>query len=177
MNAVDERMSIEEVAALVCSRLEDGGIEVVLSGGAVVSIYTENAYESFDLDFVPTGLARKVEPVMKELGFLKKGRHWRHTRTLYWAEFPPGPVQVGDDVVRSFSNRTTRYGKLRLLTPADCVMDRLAGYYHWNDPQSLDQAVAVARAQRVDLRRIERWSKRERSLVRFRDFLAHLNSK
>ena len=176
MSQIDEEMTREEVAAIVCARLDGRGVEVVLSGGAVVSIYTENAYESFDLDFIPTGLARKVEPVMVELGFYKQARYWKHRRSPYWVEFPPGPVQVGNDVVRVFSKRTTRFGELRLLTPTDCVMDRLAGYYHWKDPQSLDQAVAVARRHKINLPRIERWSRRERSTDRFRDFVALLKS-
>jgi len=167
-------MAREDVAALVCSSLEQRGIDVVLSGGAVVSVYTENEYESYDLDFIQTGLARNVEPVMKDLGFWKEGRYWKHPDTRYWVEFPPGPVQVGDDVVRVFSKRTTAFGELRLLTPTDCVMDRLAGYYHWNDPQSLEQALAVARRHSVDLDRIEAWSKRERSEDRYQDFIERL---
>jgi hypothetical protein len=35
---IDEQMSLEEIAALVCTTLERDGIEVVLSGGSVVSI-------------------------------------------------------------------------------------------------------------------------------------------
>ena len=30
---------------------------------------------------------------------------------------------------------------LKLLSPTDCVKDRLAAYYHWNDRQSLEQAI------------------------------------
>ena len=50
--------SREEVAALVCDALSRAEIPVVLSGGAVVSIYSDNEYESFDLDFIREGLAR-----------------------------------------------------------------------------------------------------------------------
>lgn len=60
-------MTGEEVAALVCSTLERHGIEVVLCGGSVVSIYSENEFESYDFDFVPTGLARNVDSAMGEL--------------------------------------------------------------------------------------------------------------
>jgi hypothetical protein len=40
---VRENLTIEELAALVCSTLERHGIPVVLSGGSVVSIYSDNA--------------------------------------------------------------------------------------------------------------------------------------
>jgi hypothetical protein len=58
---IDEDTSLEEVAALVCTTLEAQGISVVLSGGAVVSIYSDAEYVSYDLDFIPIGLARKVD--------------------------------------------------------------------------------------------------------------------
>jgi hypothetical protein len=175
--AIDETMTREEVAALVCTTLERHGIEVVLAGGAVVSIYTENEYESNDLDFIQTGLTRKVDTAMKELAFKKDGRHWKHAHTAYWVEFPPGPVQVGDEIVRSFSRRETRFGALRLLAPTESVMDRLATYYHWNDPQGLEQALAVARRHRVDMKRIEEWSRREQAQDRFGDFIERRNVK
>jgi hypothetical protein len=53
-------------------------------------------------------------------------------------------------------------------------MDRLAGFYHWNDPQGLDQALAVARRHNVDLRRIEEWSQSEKAETQYRDFVDRL---
>jgi hypothetical protein len=47
---INEDSPLSEMATLVCSRLEADGISVVLSGGAAVSIYSENEYESYDLD-------------------------------------------------------------------------------------------------------------------------------
>jgi hypothetical protein len=57
-----------------------------------------------------------------------------------------------------------------MLTPTDCVMDRLAWFYHSNDPQGLAQAIEVARRHRVSLARIERWSEGERAREKFREF-------
>jgi hypothetical protein len=174
VSRVAEARTREELAALVCTTLERHGIRVVLSGGAVVSIYSNDEYVSYDLDFVLTGLARKVDAAMEELGFRQQGRHWRHPDTQYWVEFPPGPVQVGDTVVTEFAERATRLGVLRLLGPTECVMDRLAGYYHWSDPQCLEQAVAVARRHPVDLARIEAWSRREGAEARYRTIVERL---
>lgn len=166
--------SREEVAALVCDALSRAEIPVVLSGGAVVSIYSDNEYESFDLDFIREGLARKVDVVMTGLGFRREGRHWGHPGSRFWVEFPPGPVQVGDSIVTEFAERHTPLGVLRLLAPTECVMDRLASYYHWGDAQGLDQAVSVARRHPIDLERIEAWSRREASLEKFRVFREQL---
>jgi len=57
LTAIRETMAIEEVAALVCTTLDQHGIRVVLSGGAVVSIYSHNEYQSKDLDFIAEGSA------------------------------------------------------------------------------------------------------------------------
>jgi hypothetical protein len=175
VSAITPDLDREELAALVCATLERHGVQVVLSGGAAAAIYAPNPYESMDLDFIPTGLSRRVDAAMRELGFGKeRGRHWTHPDTAFWVEFPPGPVQVGDEVVHEFAERRTSLGTLRILTPTDCVMDRLAWYYHANDEQGLEQAVAVAAANEVDLDRIDAWSKRERASEKLERFRARL---
>jgi hypothetical protein len=169
---IDERMSLEQVAALVCTTLDRHGIPVVLSGGAVVSIYSDDEYVSYDLDFIPTGLARKVDRAMESLGFEKQQRHWRHLRSRYWVEFPAGPVAIGEERIHDFAERESKTGTLRLLHPTECVMDRLAWYFHNADRQCLEQAIRVSRRHPVDLRRIERWARKERphGPERFREF-------
>ena len=174
MPEVREDLRVEELAGLGCSTLARRGVRVVLSGGSVVSIYSENAYQSYDLDFIQTGLARPSNAAMEELGFAKQGRHWVHPRSAFLVEFPPGPVQVGAATITEFAERPTRLGVLRLLAPTECVMDRLAGFYHWNDRQCLEQALEVARRQPIDLERIEQWSRNESSLAKFREFAERL---
>jgi len=68
---------------------------------------------------------------------------------------------VGKEPVGSINAIQFSTGLLRILSPTDCGRDRLAAYYHWNDLQSLEQAVLVARAHKVDLREIARWSRAE----------------
>lgn len=164
-------MPVEELAALVCATLRRHDITAVLTGGAVVSIYTENAYESYDLDFVVRGLGKDVRAAMASLGFSRgAGRHFTHPRTPYYVEFPSGPLAIGNAPVTTTAVRKTAAGTLRLLTPTDCVMDRLAAFYHWSDAQSLDQAVAVARRHRVAMSRIRRWSRREGMEAKLAEF-------
>lgn len=175
---IDERTTLEELAALVCSTLDSYGISVVLSGGAVVSIYSNAEYVSYDLDFVLMGLARKVDRAMTSLGFEREQRHWRHPKTKYWVEFPPGPVAIGEETIREFAERSTRLGTLRLLAPTECVMDRLTWYIHNADAQCLEQALEVAYRHAVDLERIERWARGEgpRGEERFREFSRRLGA-
>lgn len=136
-----------------------------------MSIYTENAYHSYDLDFVVRGLAKDVRTAMASIGFTKRaGRHFAHPHTPYIVEFPSGPLAIGNSPVTTTARRRTASGVLRLLTPTDCVMDRLAAFYHWNDFQGLEQAAAVGRRQRIDMDRVRRWSRREGMQLKFAVF-------
>jgi len=174
---IDEHTPLEDLAALVCATLDSHGISVVLSGGAVVSIYTDAEYVSDDLDFIPIGLARKVDRAMQSLGFEKTHRHWTHSKSRYWVEFPPGPVAIGEETIHEFVERETPAGTLRLLAPTECVMDRLAWYFHDADTQCLEQAVRVATLHPVDRKRIGRWARAERphGEERFREFERRLS--
>jgi hypothetical protein len=57
------------------------------------------------------------------------------------------------------------------------VKDRLAAYYHFNDPQGLDQAVWVAEAHPIKLESVRQWSKNEGMLKKFKDFEERLKSR
>jgi hypothetical protein len=175
MSTIHPAMTREELGALVCETLHQHGIHVVLSGGAVVSIYSDSEYESYDLDFIRTDLVPRLDPAMEALGFRKSGaRQWQHPDTHLWVDFTSGPVMVGHLAVTKFAERRTRFGVLRLLAPTECVMDRLANYYHFDDPQALDQALAVATRQPVDIGRIKVWSRDEAAEDKFSDFVGRL---
>jgi hypothetical protein len=176
--SITDKTTLEQLATLVCSALAAHDISVVLSGGAAVSIYSENEYESYDLDFIPTGLARRVDRAMESLGFAKEGRHWRHPNNEYYVEFPSGPVAIGEEVIHDFAERQNADGMLQILHPTECVMDRLCWYFHDADRQCLEQAIQVARHQPINLERIEHWAKKERphGAERFREFRSRLDA-
>ena len=48
-------------------------------------------------------------------------------------------------------------GELRIVTPTQCVMDRLAAAFAWIDVQSRDQAVRVAANQVLDWDALRTW--------------------
>jgi hypothetical protein len=169
-------MSAEELAGLVCHALRQAGVTVTLTGGACVAIWSEGRYVSDDLDFIEEGPVppRKVREAMNALGFKRKGRHFVHPDTKIFVEFPTGPLMVGGQRIDRVSERNTPAGQLRLLSPTDCVKDRLAAFFHWNDRQALEQAVLVAKAQDVDLDDIRRWSKSEGHEAKFQEFKKRL---
>lgn len=55
------------------------------------------------------------------------------------------------------------FEQLRILTPTDCVRDRLARFYHWNEYTALNAAVRVARARRreIDINALAKWTQHE----------------
>lgn len=67
-----------------------------------------------------------------------------------------------------------RRARALVLSPTDSCRDRLAAFYHWNDRQSLEVAVAIARRNRVNMAAIRRWSIAEGAARGFDEFLAEL---
>ena len=57
---ITETTTLTELAAIVSDVLEREGIVATLSGGAAVSIYTDNRYVSEDLDFVTVALVKDL---------------------------------------------------------------------------------------------------------------------
>lgn len=156
-------LSIGQLAALVAEKLRSKGIDAVLVGGACISIYTDNRYSSYDLDFVTTGIQnrKQIRSALAELGFAEEQRYFKNPDTDFFIEFPTGPLAIGDEPPRQINTISYPTGVLRLLSPTDSVKDRLAAYYHWKDRQSLEQAVMVSCDQAVDVDEVQRWSEKE----------------
>ena len=152
-----------EIAGLVSSAFQKAGINVVLSGGSCVSIYSQEKYVSMDLDFVNAAFTKRgrISGVMESLGFHEENRYFRHPDTDLLVEFSPGPLGVGEEPVKQIDEIQTGAGILRIISPTDCVKDRLTWYYHDKDTECLRQAILVANYTSIDLKEIERWSKVE----------------
>ena len=172
---IDNKTSPKDLAFIVCGQLKKHGIEAVLTGGAVVSIYTKNEYQSYDLDFITHCSDKRVSLALKEMGFSKVGRYYKSESTEIFVEFPPPPIAVGNKPLTDFNEIRNNLGYLKLLTPTQCVMDRLAAFYHWNDRQSLVQAVIVESQNKIDLNEIKAWSIEEDSIKKFKMFKKSLN--
>ena len=165
-------MSMGVLAAFACSHLQRNGIDVVLSGGGCVAIYSEGRYVSYDLDFVENMSSgrRKLKKVLAEIGFEEEGRYFTHPETEYFLEFPAGPLAVGGEPPQRIVVLGFETGDLAALSPTDCVKDRLAAYFHWNDQQCLEQALLVGCASDIDLAEIKRWSLKEGNVKKFHHF-------
>ena len=174
-----KNIAIKDLALIVGHQLSKHGIYAVLTGGAVVSIYSKNIYVSYDLDFVmhdPQRSGKAIKEAMKEIGFrLTANAYFRNPSCKYFIEFIPEPLAVGNEPVKEIKSIKSKLGELKLLSPTDCVKDRLAAYFHWNDPQSLEQALMVAKSNKVNMKEIERWAKAEGKLEKYSLFKSRLD--
>ena len=140
-----------------------------------INIYSYNKFMSYDLDFVSHGREKDISTVLTGLGFKKKGsRHFIREDCPFFVEFVSPPLAIGNEPVKNCEEIDTPQGTIVLLTPTDCVKDRLAAYYHWNDPQALNQAIAVVNNQEVDLKEVKRWSIKEGHEEKFKKFKVHI---
>jgi len=174
-------MSRADLAAFIQEHLRATGIDVVLSGGACVSIYSQGKYLSMDLDMIYTGLLAPkrstIREVMKNLGFSEEGRYFKHPDTELFVEYPKGPPAVGQEPVKDIHELRTATGMLKIISPTDCVKDRLTWYYHDRDRQCLNQAIAVAQSNPIDLKEVKRWSAGEGKSEEFEQIREQLMTK
>jgi len=171
-----KNITTEQLAALISNKLNEHGIDSILVGGGCVSIYSKNRYQSYDLDYVTYADMKKVQRALKELGFEKKGRHFAHKECRYYVEFVAPPVAIGNEPICKYEYHQTPLGTIKMLTPTDSVKDRLASYYHWDDLQSLNQAMNIYQEipEKIDVEEIRKWSQKEGYLEKFQIFLKKL---
>lgn len=171
-----KKITLEQLAGIVSEKLKEHGIDSVLVGGGCVSIYCKNRYQSYDLDYVTYEDINTVKEALVELDFIKEGKYFSHTDCDYFIEFVSPPVSIGDEVVQEFEYHKTPLGTIKMLTPTDSIKDRLAAFYHWNDRQSLDQALLIYKAMpnKIDMDDIKRWSEKEGYLDKLQLFSNNL---
>lgn len=178
MKRIDQNTTRQELAAIIVRKLSEKNISAVLVGGAVVSIYTQNKYESRDLDFISPSDHKAIKSAMAELEFEVRGKDFIHPDTKFTVEFPLGPIGIGH------AQPVVPEGKLEvdgvsitLLSPTQSVMDRLAWFFHYNDRQCLDQAVWIAEKHPINLERVKAWSAAEGEGEKLQVFLNRIRAK
>jgi hypothetical protein len=165
------KIGLEELACLIYETLKKDGIQAVLVGGACVSIYSQNRYQSSDLDFATFEEMKPIEKSLAKIGFKRIGRQFARDDCQFMIDFVNPPIAIGHEAIHQFDTLKTSLGSLRLLSPTDCVKDRLAAFFHWSDLQALEQALMVAENHSVDLKEIKRWAKNEGFENRLDQFL------
>ncbi len=125
--------------------------------------FQKNKYQSYDLDFIErySSNRKKISNVMIELGFFEENRYFKHKDTNYFVEFPSGPLSIGSEPVKEIEELSFSTGILLIISATECVKDRLAAYFYWDDKQSLEQALLVSKENKINYQEIQRWLESE----------------
>ena len=175
----------KELWEYVAWYLGKNGISTVLVGGAVVSIYSKGAYQSGDLDIVIDSFQvshKDLEPILATIDFYKTGdrNFFKHPECDHiLIEFMSPPVSIGDEYQIRPVNTIVDKVIIKLLSPTDCIKDRLASYIYFNARECLDQALLVANAQPFKLKEVEKWCKNEggKAIETYHEFKERLKEK
>lgn len=172
-----KNISLKDLAGYLSAELLKEGIDLILVGGACVTIYSKNLYQSYDLDFITYDDLGKVKKALSKYGFEQRAKYFRHKDCPWVVEFVAPPVAVGEEPIHDFSLVKTELGTIKMLRPIDSIKDRLASFYHWNDYQGLEQAMNIYHEiKKIDLKELERWSKVGGHPDKFQEFLKKLRA-
>lgn len=170
-----EKISLEDLAGVISSELKKRGIEAILVGGACVTIYSSNRYQSYDLDFVTYEDLRKIKKALNEIGFKESGKGFYHDHCKWIVEFVSPPVAVGKEIISKFKTVKVATGSIKMIRAEDSVKDRLASYFYWNDRQGLEQAVDICLECKIDMKEVKKWAQKEGFGDKFKKFSDLLN--
>jgi hypothetical protein len=165
-----------ELAALVVTTLATAGIDVVLVGGSCVCVYTNERFVSFDLDFIDISYARKkaIAAALKKIEFVSRGtsRYFEREGCRWSIEFPSAPLAIGHEQIsrERVAELETSMGTIRLLSPTDCIKDRLLWWYLENDRQCWEQALDIAQTHDIQWTNLKTWHQGEGYLEKFDSF-------
>ncbi|MCE9559727.1 MAG: hypothetical protein K8R88_12340 [Armatimonadetes bacterium] len=172
---IDHSTTLEDLAYIVCTAMDKSGSTAILSGGGAATVYAPDAYQSRDLDFILSlnfvGDNPSNEP-LTALGFVEKGQTYIHPHTTFTLEFPTGPLAIGSELIHKWDTLRKCDQLLHILTPTDCVRDRLVWFLFNDDYSGLEQALAVAKLHPIDIPKIEKWCATERESKKF-DIFQH----
>jgi hypothetical protein len=111
------------IAAVVAEALRSVGSDPILIGGGAVQLHVAGEYTSGDIDF-----AGHADPaVLAAMGFRQQGKHWINDELDIFLEFPVSQIEPDENTVTvAVGNR-----RLRVLSVADLVIDRLRAFVYW----------------------------------------------
>ena len=73
-----KNITLKQLAGYISEQLRNDEIESILVGGACVTIYSNNRYQSYDLDFVTYSNLSNVKKSLHKIGFQEFSGYFRH---------------------------------------------------------------------------------------------------
>jgi hypothetical protein len=170
---------LRALAARVSSKLSEHGVGTVLCGGSCVAIYSAGRYVTRDFDFVLTANYpdRKVAGALAQIGYRPDpsvSGAFSNPDEEMLVDVRPAPPALGREPIGEPAVLAAGRLQLTLLSPTDCVKDRLTHYFYYSDRQALEQAIMVALARRISMREVGRWSRAEGGAAKFQVFRREL---
>ena len=168
---ITSESTLTDVCFAVSTALDHHGMPAVLTGGSAAAVFAPHADMSDDADFILThdDSLGDVAVALQSIGFQRDGRSrmFVHLHTRFTVDFPKGPLSVGGDYLQETHVLERGDLRLRILTRIDCIRDRLAHFYFWNDYTALNAAVGVAAdaSADLDLSPVQAWTERESPLL------------
>ncbi len=128
MSQIHKGLTVAELGAIVSEALNSAGIQAVLCGGSVATIYSGHQLESKDLDFVVARVDKKrIAELFTELGFERRGLHESliqvhrnavfHCRLACLLEVASTPAALGSDGSPLAKTDSSRSGCSRSQVP------------------------------------------------------------
>lgn len=134
------------VAGVLEELLADLDVHPVVVGGLAFQYWAVGGEEATDLDVLMPADAR-IDARLQELGFVKTGRHWHLPDTDVLIEAPGSYPSDRDRVVTVDSP----LGKpVRVLSPADVLVDRLHQFLSTGASDAALQAVALLGVEELE---------------------------
>ena len=103
-----------------------------------------------------------LKRAMKGIGFVSKGRHFRHPKCKHlFVEFLSGSLHIGKDYGIEPEKCEIGAVTVRRLSATDSVKDRLISYVYFKARECLDQAALIAQVNPINWRSVQRWAGKE----------------
>jgi len=170
-------LSAREAAAFLADYLADHEVNTMLTGSTCAACYV-NSITPKSVDLVtPIYHVEKMTKLMKKVGLKSNElRTFFHSKAPFDIHFLPPPVTSGDSRVEELVVQETIYGQMNILGITDCVMQRLAQWYHWGELDAFEEALLLAKNYKVDFAQIKLWSSREWATEKFTEFMKALKT-
>jgi len=152
------------------------GTKAVLVGGSAAAVYAPESLRSRDADFILTFVAGNVETedTLRTIGYRRAGRIFAHESQLVTLDFPDDVIYIGEEWITAYDTIERGSFKLNIITPYDCIRDRLLSYFAWSDRSALLAAVEVARRQAFDAVALQTWANAQNESARYAEFLRRI---
>lgn len=173
-----ENCTLEDFWKHVASHLSAHGIETTLVGGGVATIYSHGKYMSGDLDFVFgwQNNHKEIKKALAEIGFHTDARVFMRPGCPFTMDFSSPPVDIGNDNDPELKEDIFDGKTISILTPTECIKDRLHKAFYWKDELALQAAIEVAKTQPFSMTKVENFCQKNNILPKFEEFKEQYNA-